>query len=116
MSAPLFAATSYSSSNHLPACCRKDGAHHCAALVAESGNTAERYASAPAEHCPYFPHAILPANLQVHIFTLPAGGLPSIAAGSYRLSTISDKSQLIVSFDRAQQKRGPPSLHSILFS
>jgi hypothetical protein len=103
--APLFALTPGDA--QLPACCRRDGKHHCA-MSMEVGNIPARSAVL-SETCPYAPFAHMPL-LQPHAFALvrrPAAfGVaagPSAAIGAaeagYRVSA-----------DRARHKRGPPRL------
>jgi hypothetical protein len=96
------------SNSGVPACCRKDGKHHCMMPAAEPDVSKSAIASITAK-CPYFPQATVatqahpaPPSIKQAIFAgliqHPAGS-PQTEAG-YR-----------VSCDRSRQKRGPPSIH-----
>jgi len=89
----------------LPACCRRDGRHHCAM-------TAEELMQGSATHmvgekCPYTPAA--PAVVVLPSFTPTPAAM--IFAGLIHHPAISPQTetQLRVSFDRVRQKRGPPA-------
>jgi hypothetical protein len=100
----------------LPACCRRDGKHHCmmspeerAMLMGEGQNGAIRVGTPP-EQCPYSQRSLVAAHLQV--FT---PGTAATHAGFllHEPSAIAQAECLRrISFDRSRQKRGPPSLHS----
>ena len=89
---------------HLPACCRRNGTHHC------SMNTDEQ-SSAPAfsARCPNFPRPSM---------TAPAGTFAAIATPS--LLAFTDitilaapqraETQRRISRERSRHKRGPPSV------
>jgi hypothetical protein len=101
--------------SRLPACCRRDGKHHCAmmnmdqgAAEAQSPGLAVR---AVTTRCPFFPKggAVLPHSGAALLTGAPPARVavlyqmaaPAQAAAGYRFS-----------FDRSHQKRGPPSLFS----
>lgn len=104
--APLFA--SGSSESSLPACCRRDGKHHCmmGAMMMGQAPSDERIVT---ERCPYAPFSgvalMLPHALAAAHRTALAAGAAGPAAivgdalAGYRISA-----------DRTRQKRGPPSL------
>ncbi|MBV8113375.1 MAG: hypothetical protein JO300_01445 [Silvibacterium sp.] len=87
----------------LPACCRRDGRHHCSMGTSSSS---PRDLSTVGEKCPRAPAS--PAIL-LH-FSFTPGVAAAIFAGITRHPAISPQTeaQLRVSFDRARQKRGPP--------
>lgn len=102
--APLFASSSTQSS--LPACCRRDGKHHCMMGEVPSRNRTVT------ERCPYapfaglalmLPHAMAPTDRPIAAVQLagPAAMVGEALAG-YRISA-----------DRTRQKRGPPSFLSL---
>lgn len=106
--APLLASTPSEAS--LPACCRRDGRHHCMGAAA-MGQTSSRNATI-AERCPYamfsglalmLPHAMAAAQRPIEAagVTGPAAAVRDALAG-YRISA-----------DRTRQKRGPPSFLSL---
>jgi hypothetical protein len=88
----------------LPACCRRDGRHHCS-MVVEGGSPKDL--STVREKCPYPPES--PALL-LH-FSFTPGTAAAVFAGITRHPAISPQTEahLRVSFDRARQKRGPPA-------
>ena len=90
----------------VPACCRRDGRHHCAMPAEEQDQGSG--AHAVREKCPYTPAT--PAVLLLHSFTPETAA--AIFAGVIRHPAVSPQTdaQLRVSFDRVRQKRGPPSL------
>jgi hypothetical protein len=101
--APAFALDSQSG---LPACCRRDGHHHCATGMADT--SVSRTFATIAPKCPASPQAtaatspisFTPAtaqNISTPVFVHPASA-PQTEA-HYR-----------VSFARSRQKRGPPAL------
>ncbi len=115
MIAPMLSTGAMAEST-LPACCRRDGKHHCmmsaaarASMLGETNDGAVRVGTPP-EQCPYRQHALVAAHLQV--FTPAATAThsafllhaPSAAAQAECLRRIS--------FDRSRQKRGPHSLLS----
>lgn len=95
----------------LPACCRRNGAHHCGMSMAERQEFAvgQHRFSAPAEKCPFAPTALLPAP-HVPLFS------PTLAqlffAGMTGLIAIVAQADSLrrVSRDRSRHKRGPPAL------
>lgn len=109
--APLFALGTGADPN-LPACCRRDGKHHC--MLEMSGMTSSASSKSQlktvmlTERCPYgskslpgTPHPDWSLSTSAAIF---AGVVahPSVAPQT--------ESQLRVSEDRSRQKRGPPSI------
>jgi hypothetical protein len=103
--APLFA--SGPSESSLPACCRRDGKHHCTMGATMEGQVPSSDRTIT-ERCPYAPFAGL-ALMLPHAFAAahrsiaaagPAGPAAMVgdALAGYRISA-----------DRTRQKRGPPS-------
>lgn len=106
--APLFA-SAYAESS-LPACCRRDGKHHC--MMAEAMGQAPSRDRTVTEKCPYapfagvalmIPHAMAAAYHRVATAG-PAGQAAIVgdALAGYRISA-----------DRTRLKRGPPSFLSL---
>jgi len=104
--------------SNLPACCRRDGKHHCGMMDRDmmDRDMAQTPASGPAvdalrTRCPFFPNggAVLPhSGAALLAVSQPLGiaiasriAAPREAEAGYRLS-----------FNRAHHKRGPPSLLS----
>ncbi|HTV16047.1 MAG TPA: hypothetical protein VME68_15105 [Acidobacteriaceae bacterium] len=107
--APLLASTPDGAS--LPACCRRNGKHHCMMGAAAMGNAPSRDATV-AERCPYalfsgvtlmLPHALAATHRPIESADLagPAATVREALTG-YRISA-----------DRTRQKRGPPSFLSL---
>lgn len=109
-SAPLFAASSDSVSN-LPACCRRNGKHHCMMRMMrerELSRQPGRHLSAPFEKCPFFPKGLLPAKTQGHVVALLLGGMFCAGLLRHPACTAQVETQYRISFDHSRQKRGPP--------
>lgn len=106
-SAPLLASTS-DPENNLPACCRRNGKHHCM-MLATMRQIPGTAVSAPPEKCPLFPKGISPAVTHDHWLAPPRGTWSfAIASGSPRPvahDAISRRTQQVC----AHGKRGPPA-------
>ena len=97
----------------LPACCRRDGKHHCEmsaearALLLHEDNGSTRI-GAPPEQCPYRQRSLAASHLQ----TLTSGAATTHAAFTLRELSPAAQAECLrrISFDRSRQKRGPPSL------
>jgi hypothetical protein len=109
--APAFA--SGPDESQLPACCRRNGKHHCAMQELEMavGNIPSRLVTV-SEKCPYAPFSRCPLMLPhsfapsaAHTVARPGQGLVLVvraAEAGYRISA-----------DRSRHKRGPPRLLSL---
>jgi hypothetical protein len=106
--APLFALSGNSDAN-LPACCRRNGKHHCAmSMEMAQAMLAGTQVRALPMKCPLYPKALTTAQhheLSSHSASLIAAGL--IAHPALHLQT---EARARVSRDCARQKRGPPAL------
>lgn len=92
---------------NLPACCRREGKHHCA-MIAVASNSSSGPAL-QATRCPFFPKAFAAyrtAGLGAISLTL----LPTLVSQSP--SDRLTESLCRSSYSRAGQKRGPPSFLS----
>jgi hypothetical protein len=106
LGAPLLATSN--PQNDLPACCRRNGSHHCVTRMME-GDPGSRQVSAPPEKCPFFPHILQLTPVQnPAIAPSPAGAFYAALESRPACHTQSEAQQRI-SFDRARQKRGPPA-------
>jgi len=89
---------------HLPACCRRNGAHHCMMNTDQQSNT-----PAFSARCPNFPRPTM---------TAPAGTFAAIATPSLLaftdISTLAApqraETQRRISRERSRHKRGPPTV------
>jgi hypothetical protein len=100
--APLFA-QGQDLESHLPACCRRNGAHHCA-----MGDTSNSNAPTVSERCPSFPQpGAVASHLRIAALTTtqPLIKLP-LATQS---ATARAETQRRLSRERTRQKRGPPA-------
>jgi hypothetical protein len=106
---PLFAITSMSGTN-LPACCRRDGKHHCVMTKTERSEQEndKPVFTAPIEKCPYSPPAILGTHHPM-TFALPSRQLVYAESVTHPVGTAQTESKLRISRDRARGKRGPPA-------
>jgi hypothetical protein len=104
---PLLALTAGSDAN-LPACCRRNGAHHCTQLTRPADTSAPGInLSATPQHCPTYPAVVTQArhgDLAFHDASL-------IFAGIVSHPTIKPQTQARarVALDISRQKRGPPT-------
>lgn len=100
--APLLAQTQDPDRN-LPACCRRNGAHHCALGMAAQTSNAPTIAA----RCPAFPQQVAVASLTPAAFlaTHPSITLPiTTQSASARAET-----QRRLSRERTHRTRGPPA-------
>ena len=106
---PLLATGGDSMAN-VPACCRKNGTHHCIMSLSEKQRTSqdETYLIAPRDKCPYCPGAI-PANQQTPYVTAKATSL-KVSVAAHPSGVAQTESKRRISLDRSRQKRGPPVL------
>ncbi|MEO6982326.1 MAG: hypothetical protein ABI072_04340 [Edaphobacter sp.] len=104
---PLFATTLTEA--NVPACCRRNGKHHCTMGTALQPSSAHAPGLQPItlrETCPYTLLSQVPATLA---FT-PDEIQSSIHVGivSHPTCQAQPATLLTISFDRSRQKRGPP--------
>lgn len=108
----LLAATVKSGSN-LPACCRRNGKHHCmlSAAAKYEGASAKPAFSAPLDKCPYAPAAI---SVSPHS-TIGVSKSCVIYAEVVSHPSVhpQTESKRRISQDRSRTKRGPPTLTSL---
>ena len=96
----------------LPACCRRNGKHHCALGMAEKSqlaahDTAPKWA-APLDRCPYCPASL--ASGQLHeTFAAPPAQAFYAQISSHPAGVAQTESRRRISRDRSRQKRGPPT-------
>jgi hypothetical protein len=91
----------------LPACCRRAGKHHCA-MLSDAGSQQGKSVSIVAEKCPCSP--AIPAVFHLSAFAPPADDALFAGLVSHPAIHAQTEAQYRISFDRARQKRGPPSL------
>jgi hypothetical protein len=106
---PLLALTARSETN-LPACCRRNGRHHCMMGMAERGQHTSRdpQFTSPPPKCPYRPAAVVVTH--GNAFAPPLAHAIFASLGAHPAITAQTESKLRISVDRSRQKRGPPTL------
>ncbi len=98
--------------SNLPACCRRNGVHHCMMRgMMNQGAAADASSAVQAIRppCPYFPAAgaVAPGCSRV---ALPGASQAIFAALSHHPAVAAQtEARYRVSFSRARHKRGPPS-------
>ena len=109
---PLAATFEAQDDARLPACCRRNGAHHCdmtdteLARAAQAASPSAPVFSAPS-HCPLYPTGASATNSPAHALTASAAKLYRSAAQNRVLADSQQVSSDSVS--RAHTVRGPPA-------
>jgi len=100
---PVFAA---SVESNLPACCRKDGKHHCMMKMESRSASGASFVAAD-KKCPYFPNS----TATTHVETFAPALSQAIFAGIIQHPAVSPQTEAgyRASYLRSGQKRGPPS-------
>ena len=105
------AAFASNAESKVPACCRRDGKHHCSLAAGAAGSESNSGLSLRAARCPSFPTAkAVPAH--------QSAGLPGISRVTFAgfvsqfLFSARTETRSQISFSQAGQKRGPPALLS----
>jgi len=108
---PLAAALPASEDARLPACCRRNGAHHCAmsarmARMAEAASDGRAAVSAPAT-CPHYPGAAMALMAPMHALLAPAAEfvVPQSSEPALSFANISARTAPA----RRHAGRGPPA-------
>jgi hypothetical protein len=111
---PILSALSGHSEDNLPACCRRNGRHHCMMSMAERRQLFDhdRQVAPPVEKCPCAP----PGGVAVHneLFAIPASRsiLTDFIADSARFARM--RALPSIAETDSLHKRGPPSGYSSL--
>jgi hypothetical protein len=105
---PLLALAASSDAN-LPACCRRNGAHHCARVThpADSSDAGINLSSIP-RHCPGYPAVVTSArhgDLSFQAASLIFAGIVSHPTVKPQI-----QARARVALDISRQKRGPPTV------
>jgi hypothetical protein len=94
----------------LPACCRRNGKHHCSmsaeARAKMSQMTSEKRFGAPLEKCPMQQKALA----AVHHEQSVVGAADATSVALLQEPSAASQAECLrrISFDRSRQKRGPP--------
>jgi hypothetical protein len=109
LAAPLFAASSRDESS-LPACCRRNGKHHCMGGMEMSSEASSKPAfNAPKDICPYAP--TLPTAIHRNSFATFSRTATSIVLQTHDTIVAQTECKLHISRSRSRQKRGPPTIN-----
>jgi hypothetical protein len=109
LAAPLLALASSDPESNLPACCRRNGHHHCAMMdqAMPSAGSGTQARQTP-QRCASYPRATTASAFPFH-------GAPAASAAHYAQiashPTIHAQTNALyrLSLDRSRQKRGPPA-------
>jgi hypothetical protein len=104
LAAPLFAFSTKREGN-LPACCRKNGKHHCM-MLAMAMDPSMKQVAAFGERCSHFPKATTAVGNTIVFIPTTAVFYAEIL--SHPARSPQTEAHYRISFDRARQKRGPP--------
>jgi hypothetical protein len=102
---PLLAITAGSEAN-LPACCRRNGAHHCLGKMLPATSSGTSLSAIP-PRCPAFPAAITQARHNELSF--PSPSFISTEIVSHPAIKPQTQARASVAFNRSHPKRGPPA-------
>jgi hypothetical protein len=93
---------------NLPACCRRNGAHHCAGRTqpAASPTSVVRLSSIP-QRCPGYP-AVL-TQIRHGDLSFKTASLVFAEIVSHPASKLQTQTRVRVALDRSRQQRGPPT-------
>jgi hypothetical protein len=107
---PLLALSTNSDAN-LPACCRRNGVHHCEMKAQRTSTSAQAATvSTISTKCPFYPR---PATLVRHNDTRLHSGTRLYGQLVYHATVKAHPSSSVrIALDSAWQKRGPPSFPS----
>ncbi|MBB5342802.1 hypothetical protein [Tunturibacter empetritectus] len=100
---PLLALTASSQAN-LPACCRRNGAHHCMGNMQQPDGI---NVSTIPQKCPSYPAAV--TQIQHGDLACNAASLLFVGIVSHPSLKTQTEARARVALDRSRQKRGPPS-------
>jgi hypothetical protein len=103
---PVLALTA-SSDGILPACCRRNGAHHCTSMTRSPQLGSGTSLSAIPQHCPAYPAAVTP--IRHHDLSFQAASLIFAEIVSHPTVKLQTEARARVALDISRQKRGPPT-------
>jgi hypothetical protein len=103
---PVLAITAGSEAS-LPACCRRNGAHHCAGMIRPESSTSGITLSTIPQHCPAYPAVV--TQIRHSDLSFHAASLAFAEIVSHPAIKLQTEARARVSLDRASQKRGPPT-------
>lgn len=101
---PLFAAP-LDPQRNLPACCRRNGAHHCTGMIASDAQSSPTFKAPP---CPNYPSPATPVSLNTAALATPTAFAIEIAVTAAPPAAIRPRAQ--ISIQSSNLQRGPPTL------
>ena len=109
---PLFAATAKSESN-LPACCRRNGKHHCMMGMADRSHVASNKPEfrAPLKKCPFYPASLQASQHSDFGLTVSSSVFGEVI--SHPAVYAQTESKWRIARERSRHKRGPPSTSAL---
>ena len=109
LASPLIALSSSDPEQNLPACCRRDGHHHCTmmdqALRSASNSTQTHQVF---ERCPFYPHAAAVSEFFFNAVPFPSG-LHDVQIEIQIAAHSQTDAHYRLSLDHSRWNRGPPS-------
>jgi hypothetical protein len=102
---PVLAIATGSDAN-LPACCRRNGAHHCMKKMQPEKSSSPSL-SATAQCCPAYPAVVTSARHGD--LSVPTASLIFAEIVSHPTIKLQIEARARVALDRSRQKRGPPT-------
>ena len=108
--APVVSAfTRGSPEDNLPACCRRNGKHHCTMQRTPDTGSGAAF-TIPPQHCPMYPKGVIPSPTRVNLFTPAPSATFFAAVQSHPAFAPQIEARYRIAFDRSRLKRGPPTL------
>jgi len=102
---PVLAIAAGSEAN-LPACCRRNGAHHCRGLMRPTESSGPNLSATP-QCCPAYPAVVTSARHGDLSFQTASLIFAEIV--SHPALKLQTEARARVALDRSRQKRGPPT-------
>ena len=102
--APVSALLPHAEESSLRACCRRNGAHHCAMGTMDAAQAAAGHFFAATNHCPYYGNA---TRATVTAFVPPSFALTHLPSATLLLHAASASAALDATY--LSSGRGPPS-------
>ena len=102
---PVLALAATSEAN-LPACCRRNGAHHCTGLMRQTESSGQSLSATP-QRCPAYPAVV--TSVRHGDLSFQAASLIFAEIVSHPTLKLQTEARARVALDRSRQKRGPPT-------
>jgi hypothetical protein len=105
---PLLPAFVETAASNIPACCRRNGKHHCSKTDNDSQAASSIALRATNARCPLYPKASAQpsGSTPIHVSQFVSIQQPVLSAPAAERS----ENLRSTAYDRSSQKRGPPSL------